>query len=231
MIEKNAQEDHMENNNKLGRSIQLLRESNMMTREDFAQRIGVLRKTVVDWEEGKAIPSAEQILAIAEFAGVDPRSMVEDPAQIDDTAAAPSPAAGGGKRILVSVGCLALALCCVMGAMTLIQTLPGKAGADAVTMTPDASSGEEQPAALPESLALVELETALWDLDGDGEKELVVLEEDVLFVQGDTAYGLAAPLAKGQSLTAQDGVFIVKNEAGESRIYSRLRDGAVYPAG
>ena len=47
--------------NSLGRRIQMLRESNMMTREDFAQRIGVLRKTVVDWEEGKAIPTAQQI--------------------------------------------------------------------------------------------------------------------------------------------------------------------------
>ena len=77
--------------NKVGRSIQAVRESKMMTREDFAQHIGVLRKTVVDWEEGKALPTAEQILAIAEFGGVDPRALVDEPGERAPAAEPPQP--------------------------------------------------------------------------------------------------------------------------------------------
>ena len=53
----------MDNNaNALGRRIQVLRESNMMTRADLAQHMGVTRKEIVDWEEGRALPTAEQVV-------------------------------------------------------------------------------------------------------------------------------------------------------------------------
>ena len=72
----------------------------------------------------------------------------------------------------------------------------------------------------------------LEDLDGDGVAEQVNPEgRSILLIQDGVAYALAEPLAGGQTLTAQDGVFIVKNAQGESRIYSRLRDGGIWPAG
>ena len=218
----------MENNNQLGRSIQLLRESNMMTREDFAQRIGVLRKTVVDWEEGRVIPSAEQLLAIAEFGGVDPRSMVEDPAQMAEAASQPAPPAASGRKLTVGVVVLVVGVFLLLGGVSLMRGLSARMDTSAAP----ASSEAEETAPLPDHLALAEAELAAWDLDGDGTMELVNPEGlDILLIRDGKAYTLSEPLAKGQSLTAQDGVFIVKNEQGESRIYSRLRDGAIYPAG
>ena len=209
--------------NKLGRSIQTVRESRMMTREDFAQHIGVLRKTVVDWEEGKAVPTAEQILAIAEFGGVDPRSLVDEPGQ-----AAAFPAEQAPKkdnRLALGILLLVLGVAILVGGVGLLGTLSGQ-------MESAPAESEETEVPLPEALVLAALELPKWDLDGDGKKETVNPEgAEILFFEGDTAYGLAEPLAKGQTLTAQDGVFIVKNKAGESRIYSVLRDGALYPAG
>ena len=50
--------------NSLGRRIQVLRESNMMTRGDLAQEMGITRKELVDWEEGRKAPTAEQIVEL-----------------------------------------------------------------------------------------------------------------------------------------------------------------------
>ena len=211
--------------NKLGRSIQTVRESRMMTREDFAQHIGVLRKTVVDWEEGKAVPTAEQILAIAEFGGVDPRSLVDEPGQPSASPAEKEPKKD--NRLALGIVLLVLGVAILAGGVGLLGALSGQMGQ---TSAPAVS--EETEAPLPESLVLAALELPRWDLDGDGKKETVNPEGlEILFFEGDTAYGLAEPLSKGQTLTAQDGVFIVTNKAGESRIYSVLRDGALYPAG
>lgn len=212
--------------NKLGRSIQTVRESRMMTREDFAQHIGVLRKNVVDWEEGKAVPTAEQIIAIAEFGGVDPRSLVDEPGQ-----AAAAPAAEQmpkqGRRFTLGIVLLVLGVMILIGGVSLMGALSAQMGQQSAPAV-----SEETEAPLPESLALEALELPRWDLNGDGKKETVNTEgAEILFFDGDTAYGLAEALPKGQTLTAQDGVFIVKNKAGESRIYSVLRNGALYPAG
>ena len=214
--------------NKVGRSIQTVRESKMMTREDFAQHIGVLRKTVVDWEEGKALPTAEQILAIAEFGGVDPRSLVDEP-RSEDTVETPAEQTQPKKdhRMALGIVLLVLGVTVLFVGVQLLGALTAQMGGESA---PAVSETAEAP--LPECLVLAELELPKWDLDGDGKKELVNAEqEDILFVSGGAAYGLAEPLAKGQTLTAQDGVFIVKNAEGESRIYSVLRDGAIYPAG
>ena len=43
-MKKIVVEDTMENKNKLGRSIQVLRESHMMTRGDLSQILGITRK-------------------------------------------------------------------------------------------------------------------------------------------------------------------------------------------
>ena len=96
----------------------------------------------------------------------------------------------------------------------------------------ESAAKAEEVVPLPEYLALEEVALAAWDLDGDGEAEQVNPEgEDILLVRDGKAYALAEPLAKGQKLTAQDGVFIVKNAEGESRIYSRLRNDGIWPAG
>ena len=218
--------------NSLGRRIQMLRESNMMTREDFAKRIGVLRKTVVDWEEGKAIPTAQQILTIADFGGVDPRSLVEDPAQVAEADAAPAkPPVSEKKKMTVGVIVLVVGVAMLIGGVGLMRGLSGKLGSAAAPAASSSAAVEEIPP-LPDYLALAPVDLAAWDLDGDGTAEQVNPEgRSILLIQDGVAYALAEPLAGGQTLTAQDGVFIVKNAQGESRIYSRLRDGGIWPAG
>lgn len=212
--------------NKVGRSIQTVRESKMMTREDFAQHIGVLRKTVVDWEEGKALPTAEQILAIAQFGDVDPRALVEEPME-DSAAPSAEKAPKKDRRMALGIVLLVLGVTVLFVGVQMLGALTARMGAESA---PAVSEPAEAP--LPECLVLADLELPTWDLDGDGRKEVVNSEgAEILFVSDGTAYGLAEPLAKGQTLTAQDGVFIVKNAAGESRIYSVLRNGALYPAG
>ena len=210
--------------NKLGRSIQMLRESHMMTREDFAQVIGVLRKTVVDWEEGRAVPTAEQVIAIAEFCGVDPRSLVDESGEKTEI---PPETEKPKKdhRLAVGIVCLIIGVSALFGGVMLMQYLTGSVPASAPAVT-------EETIPLPDHLPLAALELPQWDLDGDGKKELVNPEgEEILFVKNGTAYALAEPLPKGQTLSAQDGVFIVKNEKGESSIFSVLQNETLYPAG
>lgn len=215
----------MENKNKLGRSIQVLRESHMMTRGDLAQILGITRKELVDWEEGRALPKAEQIVELAGYFSVDPRSLVDEPGQ-EEPEVSERPAGKSGKKLAAGLIGLALGVFALLLGVGLLQGLSADMGGA------PASSGVEEPIPLPDHLALAEVELAAWDLDGDGETELVNPEgKDILLIQDGKAYTLSEPLGKGQSLTAQDGVFIVKNNEGESRIYSRLRDGAIYPAG
>ena len=221
----------MENGlNALGRRIQILRESNMMTRADLAQNVGVTRRDIVDWEEGRALPTAQQVMEIARQFDADPRSLLDAEETLRETPAeSAAPAVPNTKKKLtVSLVCLVLGICAALSANFLMQGLA--AGADVPAASTSAQVEELIP--LPECLALTAVETAQWDLDGDGAAELVNSGgAEILFVQDGTAYALAEPLSKGQTLTAQDGVFIVKNDRGESRIYSRLRDGAIYPAG
>ena len=214
--------------NSLGRRIQMLRESNMMTKTDLAQVLGVTRKELVDWEEGRSVPKAEQIVELARYFSVDPRSLVEDPAEAMETQArieAEQKAVSGKKLVLAVLG-LILGLVILAGGVLVLYSM-GAAG----DLQQSAAKAEEV-VPLPECLALEEVALAAWDLDGDGKAEEVNPEgEDILLIRDGKAYALAEPLAKGQKLTAQDGVFIVKNAEGESRIYSRLRNDGIWPAG
>ena len=219
--------------NSLGRRIQVLRESNMMTKGDLAQQVGVTRKDIVDWEEGRVLPTAEQVVEIARYFSADPRSLLDvmDGESVDAVAADAVPTTTGGKRFVLGILCLILGLCFMLGALYLVQTLGGDQSSSAAS----SSVQQSQPLPLPDYLPLTAAKIAQWDLDSDGEKEMVILEDEVLLLrkEGDNyiAYTLAQPLEKGWTLTAQDGVFLLKNAAGESRIYSVLRDGALYPAG
>lgn len=214
--------------NSLGRRIQMLRESNMMTKTDLAQVLGVTRKELVDWEEGRSVPKAEQIVELARYFSVDPRSLVEDPTEAMETQArieAEQKAVSGKKLVLAVLG-LILGLVILAGGVLVLYSM-GAAG----DLQQSAAKAEEV-VPLPECLALEEVALAAWDLDGDGKAEQVNPEgEDILLIRDGKAYALAEPLAKGQKLTAQDGVFIVKNAEGESRIYSRLRNDGIWPAG
>ena len=216
----------MENKNKLGRSIQVLRESHMMTRGDLSQILGITRKELVEWEEGRALPKAEQIVELAGYFSVDPRSLVDEPGT-EGPEEMERPAGKGGKKLAAGVIVLVLGVFALLLGVGLLQGLSADMGE-----APASSSGVEEPLPLPECLTLAEVELAACDLDGNGEAELVNPEgKEILLLRDGKAYALAEPLGKGQTLTAQDGVFIVKNNEGESRIYSRLRDGAIYPAG
>ena len=214
--------------NSLGRRIQMLRESNMMTKTDLAQVLGVTRKELVDWEEGRSVPKAEQLVELARYFSVDPRSLVEDPAEAMETQerieTEQQPVSG--KKLVLAVLGLILGLVILAGGVLVLYSM-GAAGD-----LQESAAKAEEVVPLPEYLALEEVALAAWDLDGDGEAEQVNPEgEDILLVRDGKAYALAEPLAKGQKLTAQDGVFIVKNAEGESRIYSRLRNDGIWPAG
>ena len=214
--------------NSLGRRIQVLRESNLMTRSELAQDLGVTRKDLVEWEEGRAVPTAEQLVDLARKFSVDPRSLVEDPAEAMETQARieseQKPVTG--KKLVLAVLGLILGLVLLAGGVLVLYSM-GAAGGQQ-----ESAAKSEEVAPLPECLALAEVELAAWDLDGDGVAEQVNPEgKDILLIRDGKAYALAEPLPKEQKMTAQDGVFIVKNAVGESRIYSRLRDGAIWPAG
>ena len=214
--------------NSLGRRIQVLRESNLMTRSELAQDLGVTRKDLVDWEEGRAVPSAEHLVTLARKFGVDPRSLVEDPEEVMEVQARieaeQKPAEG--KKLVLAVICLILGIVILAGSVLVLYSM-GDGGAQQES---EAKSEETLP--LPECLALAEVELAAWDVDGDGVAEQVNPEgKEILLIRDGKAYALVEPLPKGQKMTAQDGVFIVKNAQGESRIYSRLRDDAIWPAG
>ena len=214
--------------NSLGRRIQVMRESNLMTKSELAQDMGVTRKDLVDWEEGRAVPTAEQLVALARKFGVDPRSLVEDPAEAMETQerieTEQQPVSA--KKLVLAVLGLILGLVILAGGVLVLYSM-GAAGD-----LQESAAKAEEAVPLPEYLALEEVVLAAWDLDGDGEAEQVNPEgEDILLIRDGKAYALAEPLAKGQKLTAQDGVFIVKNAEGESRIYSRLRNDGIWPAG
>jgi DNA-binding XRE family transcriptional regulator len=51
-------------------SIQQLREAQGESRTDLAQMIGVPSETIVDWETGKAEPTAEHVLHLVEHFGI-----------------------------------------------------------------------------------------------------------------------------------------------------------------
>ena len=214
--------------NSLGRRIQVMRESNLMTKSELAQDMGVTRKDLVDWEEGRAVPTPEQLVALARKFGVDPRSLVEDPAEAMETQARieTEQQPVSGKKLVLAVLGLILGLVILAGGVLVLYSM-GAAGD-----LQESAAKAEEAVPLPEYLALEEVALAAWDLDGDGEAEQVNPEgEDILLIRDGKAYALAEPLAKGQKLTAQDGVFIVKNAEGESRIYSRLRNDGIWPAG
>ena len=214
--------------NSLGRRIQVLRESNLVTRSELAQDLGVTRKDLVDREEGRAVPTAELLVDLARKFGVDPRSLVEDPEEVMEVQARieaeQKPVTG--KKLVLAFLCLILGIVILAGSVLVLYSM-GDGGAQQ-----ESAAKSEETVPLPESLALAEVELTPWDLDGDGVAEQVNPEgKDILLIRDGKAYALAEPLPKGQKMTAQDGVFIVKNAEGESRIYSRLRDGAIWPAG
>ena len=211
--------------NSLGRRIQVLRESNLVTRSELAQDLGVTRKDLVDWEEGRAVPTAEQLVDLARKFGVDPRSLVEEVMEVQARIEAEQKPVTGKKLVLAFL-CLILGIVILAGSVLVLYSM-GDGGAQQ-----ESAAKSEETVPLPESLALAEVELTPWDLDGDGVAEQVNPEgKDILLIRDGKAYALAEPLPKGQKMTAQDGVFIVKNAEGESRIYSRLRDDALWPAG
>ena len=50
----------------IAKNIERLRVANSLKQEDFAKRLNVSRPTVSNWEQGKAIPTTDQLVKIAE---------------------------------------------------------------------------------------------------------------------------------------------------------------------
>ena len=53
-----------------------LREQNNLSQEEFANRLGILRPTISNWENGKIIPTSEQLIKISLIFGVSIDSML-----------------------------------------------------------------------------------------------------------------------------------------------------------
>ena len=140
--------------NSLGRRIQMLRESNMMTKTDLAQVLGVTRKELVDWEEGRAVPKAEQIVELARYFSVDPRSLVEDPAEAAQTQARieAEQKTVSGKKLVLAVFGLIVGLVILAGSVLVLYSM-GAAGD-----LQESAAKSEEAAPLPEYLALEEVE-------------------------------------------------------------------------
>ena len=149
----------MENKNKLGRSIQVLRESHMMTRGDLSQILGITRKELVEWEEGRALPKAEQIVELAGYFSVDPRSLVDEPGT-EGPEEMERPAGKGGKKLAAGVIVLVLGVFALLLGVGLLQGLSADMGE-----APASSSGVEEPLPLPECLTLAKVELAAWALE------------------------------------------------------------------
>lgn len=45
--------------------IRSLRERNGLSQEEFAQRLGIARPTISNWENGKTIPTSEQLIVLS----------------------------------------------------------------------------------------------------------------------------------------------------------------------
>ena len=54
------------NTKSIAKNIERLRVANSLKQEDFAKRLNVSRPTVSNWEQGKAIPTTDQLVKIAE---------------------------------------------------------------------------------------------------------------------------------------------------------------------
>lgn len=63
----------------LARKISLLRRSKGDTQETFATRLGVKQATVSRWESGKSEPEYEQLVKLAEMAGLPLQEFLESP--------------------------------------------------------------------------------------------------------------------------------------------------------
>ena len=51
------------------RGLRQMRRRAEMTQQDFSERIGVTRATIIAWESGTSIPSPRQLTALAEMFG------------------------------------------------------------------------------------------------------------------------------------------------------------------
>lgn len=62
----------------IGSNIKKLRESKDMTQEELAEKIGVTRSAVTQWESGWSNPKMGNIEALATFFCVDKSTLIED---------------------------------------------------------------------------------------------------------------------------------------------------------
>ena len=69
-------------NELVAKNLQALRKARHLTQQEFAETLGYSDKSISKWELGKAIPSAEILLQIADFYGVTVDSILRGPVEI-----------------------------------------------------------------------------------------------------------------------------------------------------
>ena len=69
-------------NELVAKNLQALRKARHLTQQEFAETLGYSDKSISKWELGKAIPSAEILLQIADFYGVTVDSILRGPIEV-----------------------------------------------------------------------------------------------------------------------------------------------------
>lgn len=77
--------DEIEINERVAKNLQSLRKARHLTQQEFAETLGYSDKNISKWELGKAVPSAEILLQIADFYGVSVDSILRGPIELKPT--------------------------------------------------------------------------------------------------------------------------------------------------
>lgn len=90
-------------------NLQTLRKAKKLTQQEFAETLGYSDKSISKWELGKAIPSAEVLLTIADFYNVKVDDILRKPIKPSDTTAGNEEKKNRNKIVITALtGCFVL---------------------------------------------------------------------------------------------------------------------------
>lgn len=102
--------DFMDNlNDIVASNLQTLRKANKLTQQEFAETLGYSDKSISKWELGKAIPSADVLLTIADFYNVKVDDILRKSIKPSDTTAGNEEKKNRNKIVITALtGCFVL---------------------------------------------------------------------------------------------------------------------------
>ncbi len=92
----------------VSKNLQMLRKERKLTQQEFAEMLGYSDKSVSKWELGKAIPSADILLKIADFYNVSVDALLRNEIDIKQT---PSEVNKNKNTNKIVIACLAATFC------------------------------------------------------------------------------------------------------------------------